>query len=106
MENMIKYGVIIYAVIINIIAVYITVYDKKAAQRDEWRISESTLLLTAALSGCAAMYITMRIIHHKTKHPKFMIGIPVIFILEVIIAVILMLFFTNDSFHTQVMTLF
>ena len=30
------------------------------------------------LGGSAAMFVTMLIIRHKTKHPKFMIGIPVI----------------------------
>ncbi|MBR2177453.1 MAG: DUF1294 domain-containing protein [Clostridia bacterium] len=71
-----------YMIIINITAIAVTIHDKRAAKRHRWRVSENTLLLIAALSGCVSMYITMRIIHHKTKHPKFMIGIPIIFILE------------------------
>ncbi len=74
--------VIIYAVIINIYAVFITVHDKHQAQKHKYRVPEATLFATAALSGCIAMYITMRVIHHKTKHKRFMIGIPIIFILE------------------------
>ena len=30
-----------------------------------------------ALGGALPMYVTMRIIRHKTKHKKFMIGLPV-----------------------------
>lgn len=75
---------IVYLIIINLIAVIITIHDKNAARKHRWRVPESTLLIVAALSGCAAMYITMRIIRHKTKKPKFMIGIPVIFVLEIL----------------------
>lgn len=71
-----------YILISNIIAIAMTVHDKRAAKCRRRRVPESTLLITAALSGCISMYITMHIIHHKTKHPKFMVGIPVIFILE------------------------
>ncbi len=76
------YALIIYVVLINIFAVCITVYDKKMARKRRRRIPESVLLFTAAISGCVAMYLTMRKIHHKTKHSKFMVGIPIIFSLE------------------------
>lgn len=76
------YLVIAYAVISNITAIIMTVYDKRAARKKHRRVPEKTLLITAALSGCITMYITMHIIHHKTRKPKFMVGIPVIFILE------------------------
>ena len=78
------YVLIVYALIINIAAVSATVKDKKAAQKQRWRVPEKTLLILAALSGCIAMYVTMRVIHHKTKHKQFMIGIPVIFVCEVL----------------------
>lgn len=75
---------IAYLVVINIIAIYATIHDKRSAIKHKWRVPESTLLLLAAMSGCVVMYITMRIIHHKTKKLKFMLGIPIIFILEVL----------------------
>ena len=79
-----------YIVISNITAIVMTVHDKNAAKRRRRRVPEKTLLITAALSGCISMYITMRIIHHKTLHPKFMVGIPVIFILECAAAIALL----------------
>lgn len=85
---------IAYLIIINLVAVVITVHDKNAAKKHKWRVPESTLLIVSALSGCVAMYITMRIIHHKTKKPKFMIGIPVIFAAEFLVALGVFLFLT------------
>lgn len=81
------YVIIAYIVIANITAVAMTVHDKRAAQKKHRRVPERTLLITAALSGCILMYITMHIVHHKTKKPKFMVGIPVIFIAEVIASI-------------------
>ena len=89
------YLIIAYIAVINIIAVVITVKDKRAARRHGWRVSENTLLLVAALSGCVVMYATRHLIHHKTKHPKFMIGIPVIFIAELAAAVLAVMFLFN-----------
>lgn len=79
----------IYLVIVNLIAVIITCYDKHCAIKNKWRIKEKTLLLISALGGSVGMYFTMQSIRHKTKHLKFMLGIPAIFIAEVVIAIIL-----------------
>ncbi len=76
---------VIYLVVVNIIAVGVTVSDKKKAQHHQWRVKEATLLLIALLGGSVGMFITMKIIRHKTQKAKFMIGIPVIFILQVVL---------------------
>lgn len=75
-----------YLIIINLLAVIVTVSDKRRAVSHRWRIPENTLLLIAALGGSPAMLITMRIIRHKTQHKKFMLGIPAILILQIAIA--------------------
>ncbi len=82
---------ITYFAAISLISVIVTVYDKKAAKIGKRRIRESTLLLLSLLGGSLAMYITMKKIRHKTKHKKFMIGIPVIMIIQ--IALIAYLYF-------------
>lgn len=76
---------LIYLVLINLVSIIVTISDKVKAIKRKWRIPESTLLLLSALGGSVSMYITMLIIRHKTKHPKFMIGIPVIFALQCIL---------------------
>ena len=62
----------------------VTIYDKWAAKnRPKKRTRESTLLLLSALGGSIAMLLTMYGIRHKTKHIKFMLGIPLIILLQV-----------------------
>ncbi len=74
---------LIYFAVINIISVVVCCYDKIMAIKGKRRISEKALLNLSALGGGIAMYITMCLIRHKTKHPKFMVGIPVIIILQI-----------------------
>lgn len=77
---------IAYLIIINFIAVFVTVSDKRRAVMRHSRIRERTLLLVSALGGSPAMWITMRRIRHKTRHKKFMIGIPLIFAVQLALA--------------------
>lgn len=77
---------IAYLIIINFIAVFVTVSDKRRAVMCRSRIRERTLLLVSALGGSPAMWITMRRIRHKTQHKKFMIGIPLIFAVQLALA--------------------
>ena len=73
----------LYLSIINLIAVIVTVHDKNAAQRGSWRVKERTLMLISVLGGAPLMYLTMLTIHHKTRKPLFMVGIPLVFIAQV-----------------------
>lgn len=76
-----------YLVVVSLVAIGLTLHDKRSAGRGAWRTKERSLLLVSALGGSVAMLITMRLIRHKTGHAKFMVGIPAIIILQ--IAVIL-----------------
>ena len=69
---------ILYLVIISTAAIIMTMSDKSRAKKHKRRIPERTLFLTAAFGGAAAMYLTMLTIRHKTKHKRFMIGLPFI----------------------------
>ncbi len=80
---------IIYLILINLVSIIITVYDKIAAKKHKERIPERTLLILAGMGGAVFMYLTMNLIRHKTKHMKFMIGIPVIFFVECAIVITL-----------------
>ncbi len=75
-----------YLIIISVITAIITVYDKIAAKAfTKHRVPEKVLLFLAVIGGAAAEYITMKIIRHKTKHTKFMIGLPVIMAVHIIV---------------------
>ena len=77
-----------YFVLINIVSAIICVVDKLSAIWRKRRISEKTLILLSILGGSIGMYLTMVIIRHKTKHIKFMLGIPAIIMLQLIILLI------------------
>ncbi|MBQ4447968.1 MAG: DUF1294 domain-containing protein [Clostridia bacterium] len=69
---------IFFFLIMSLTAVLLTIYDKRAAKAaPDRRTPEKTLMLVAFFFGSFAMYITMKLIRHKTKHKKFMIGIPI-----------------------------
>lgn len=70
--------------VISLIAAIITIFDKQSAKSKSWRVPEKTLLLISVLGGSAAMLAIMLLIHHKTRHIKFMLGIPFIIILQCI----------------------
>lgn len=74
----------VWLVIINFISVIVCIADKSRAKRGKWRVRESTLWVLTILGGGAGMYLTMRLIRHKTLHKSFMIGIPLIVILQII----------------------
>ncbi len=74
--------VLVYFVGISLVTAFITVLDKILARKGRRRISEATLLTLAIIGGSIAEYLTMKAVHHKTLHKKFMIGLPVIIVLQ------------------------
>ena len=65
------------------VAAVLTVYDKRAAvRRPRHRVRERSLFTVAALGGAAVMLVTMLLIRHKTRHVKFMVGLPLLILLH------------------------
>lgn len=83
--------IIVYIAIVSIISVFVCIYDKSISKKNrvELRIPERTLMLLSAIGGSVAMYITMLLIRHKTKHLKFMLGIPLIIAAHAVILYLL-----------------
>ena len=83
-----------YILVISLISIVVCIYDKKVSKKNrvELRIPEARLLGLSALGGSVAMYICMLIIRHKTKHAKFMVGLPLIIVLQAIAVFVLFYF--------------
>lgn len=81
---------LVYILLINLVSVIICIADKKKAKKGKRRISEKTLFLLCFAGGSIAMYLTMKTIRHKTKHKRFMIGIPIIIILQLALFIFLL----------------
>ena len=80
-------NILIYLLVINLMAFCAMWWDKRRAQKGEWRISEAGLftlvLLGGGIGGIAGMYI----FRHKTKKLRFTIGFPTILITEIVLAI-------------------
>lgn len=74
-----------WLIVVSIVAIGVTAVDKRRAMTNHRRIQEKTLLMWGALGGAAAMLLTMITIHHKTRRPKFMVGLPLMILAQVAI---------------------
>jgi predicted MPP superfamily phosphohydrolase len=78
----VSFYTLIYLAAVSLLAVILTVRDKNAARNNTRRIRERTLLISSIFGGSAAMLLTMLAIRHKTRHAKFMVGIPLIILAQ------------------------
>jgi uncharacterized membrane protein YsdA (DUF1294 family) len=83
-----------YVAVVSLCSVVVCIYDKVISKRNnvKLRIPEKTLFLWSAAGGSLAMFTTMLLMRHKTKHVSFMVGIPLIMILQVALLVALVWF--------------
>lgn len=75
-----------YLFIINALGLILMLTDKGKARRGAWRIPEATLMGVAALGGSVGVLAGMYLFRHKTKHPKFFLGVPAILVIQVALA--------------------
>ncbi len=87
-------NILIYLVIINLIGFYVMWSDKRKAKMGEWRIPEQTLFIITALGGGIGTIAGMYVFRHKTRKLRFVIGLPIIVILEIILAIYLKFFYS------------
>lgn len=82
-----------YLLLLNIIGFALMGIDKERAKKRKWRIKEKNLFLVAFIGGSLGSILGMQFFRHKTKHMKFIIGMPLILILHVIIIGLVIRFF-------------
>lgn len=75
---------LIYLGVISVISIVVCLYDKLFSKLNnvKFRVPEKSLFVFSALGGSVAMLLCMLLIRHKTKHLSFMLGIPVIILLQ------------------------
>jgi uncharacterized membrane protein YsdA (DUF1294 family) len=71
-------------IILNLAGFALMGIDKSKAKHHAWRIPERTLFLTSILGGSIGSWAGMYVFRHKTKHWYFVVGMPLIFILQVV----------------------
>lgn len=72
-----------YLVALNIAATAAFGADKGLAKKGMLRIPEKVLFALAIAGGAPGAYIGMKAFRHKTRKPRFSIGIPMIGIFQI-----------------------
>lgn len=77
--------ILIYLAVVNVAAFMIMGIDKHKAHRHKWRISEKSIFIAGLIGGGIGVLLGMNFFHHKTKHLKFTIGIPMVVLLNIVL---------------------
>lgn len=85
LKSIATWAAIILVALFSIVSVLATVIDKSRARKNGRRISEASLFTMACLGGAPFMFLTMLLVHHKTRHMKFMIGLPLIILYQALL---------------------
>ena len=80
---------LIYLILINAVGFGLMLADKYKAKKNLWRIPEATLLGVALVGGSLGVLAGMYTVRHKTKHLKFTVGVPVILVLQIMLAIVM-----------------
>ncbi len=78
-----------YFIIMNIIGFALMGIDKYKAKKRAFRIPEATLFIVAIIGGSIGSILGMYAFRHKTKHWYFVYGMPLIFVLQLILVAVL-----------------
>ena len=72
-----------YLLLINLVAFCLCACDKRAARQGRWRISERALIGCAVAFGAGGLYAGMRLFRHKTRKPRFAVGVPLLCLVQI-----------------------
>ncbi len=73
---------IYYLIIINVLSFIVMGIDKHNAIKNKYRVSEKSLFILSIFGGAIGTFIAMFIFRHKIRKKAFIIGIPLIIIIE------------------------
>lgn len=79
----------LYLLIVNALSMLLMLVDKIKAAKKRWRIPERTLLGICAIGGSLGGLLGMKLFRHKTLHPQFSIGIPVMLAVHIVLLIVL-----------------
>ena len=80
--------ILLYLIIVNLAAFALMGIDKSKAKRGAWRIPEKVLFLSAIIGGSIGANLGMQVFRHKTKHKSFVIGMPLILLLQIALVIV------------------
>ncbi|MFA1821254.1 DUF1294 domain-containing protein [Virgibacillus oceani] len=75
-----------YIIGVNLLSFILMGVDKRKAERRKYRIPERTFWMLAILGGAIGVIFGMKTYRHKTKHASFKFGMPLVLIINLILA--------------------
>lgn len=84
--------ILIYVLVINVVGFFMMGIDKLRAKKQVWRVPEKTLFIIAVLGGSIGTNIGMYTFRHKTKHWYFVVGMPLILVVQIVLLIWLVFF--------------
>lgn len=72
----------LYVAAMSVLGAALMGWDKFRARTGGWRVPEKTLFGVALLGGGLGIWAGMRLFRHKTRHPQFSLGVPIIVVLQ------------------------
>lgn len=75
---------ITYFLLVNLLGFYAMYNDKLRAKKRAFRIPEATLFAIAIIGGSIGCIAGMYTFRHKTRHWRFVYGLPLILILQIV----------------------
>lgn len=85
--------ILLYLILINLLSFFAMFSDKRRAIGGQWRISERFLFLLAILGGSIGAILGMYLFRHKTRHWRFVWGMPAVFMLQVVLIILISSYF-------------
>ena len=73
---------IAWLLVMSVVLFVVMARDKSLAKSHRHRVPEATLFLLALLGGALGGVLGMQIFRHKTQHPQFYLGFPLLALLQ------------------------
>jgi uncharacterized membrane protein YsdA (DUF1294 family) len=73
--------------VLNVVSFALFGIDKRRARRNDWRISESTLLLSGLVSGTIGAWAGIYTFRHKSSKPSFLAKLVVLSAIDLVVVV-------------------
>ena len=76
------YVLLVWFSVMSVILFFVMGHDKRLSRSHKRRISERNLFLLAIFGGALGGVLGMQIFRHKTQHPKFFLGFPLLALVQ------------------------
>ena len=89
----------VYLVFVNITAFLLMGMDKQRARRKAFRVPETVLFAFALCGGSIGAIAGMWLYAHKTKKKRFVIGLPLILLVQIVLVIVFLSGFDIVKFY-------